>query len=95
MSDISPELVERMTQLVRVMAKGHILKSAAFDEAYEIAAALPEPVDPDLIEARKMAADQSGGAQYFLSGACDDWSNVRLALSAIKRGRELALRQAS
>ena len=57
------------------------------------------PVDPDLIEARKIAADvcarcgNSDGAALFLSGTWDNEPDALLTLTAIKRGRELAAQE--
>lgn len=68
-----------------------------YGEARDIARLLPKPIDPDLIEAREVARkcldtrEQSFG---FLDGIArgkrDEYSEVRIALAAIKRGRELA-----
>jgi len=52
----------------------------------------PTPVDPDLIEARRIAADLSKFALFgerAVDGQHDDSDSVRLALAAIKRGRQL------
>lgn len=59
-----------------------------------IAEDLPKPVDPDLIEARKLAWDRSDARRskserQVLSGECDDGTAVSAMLVAIKRGREL------
>ncbi len=53
------------------------------------------PVDPDLLEARKVAAAhwQHSDPRYaseILSGICDSGVSVSVAIPAIKRGRELA-----
>lgn len=104
MSEISPDLIERMVALVRDMASrddGTILTqvqhSTSFMRAREIAALLPEPVDPDLIEARAVAAhvhlDMHGSersAEAILNGRHDDWILLISCVAAIKRGRELA-----
>jgi hypothetical protein len=50
------------------------------------------PVDPDLIEARKIAHSTHAHVTddwSFLDGTCDDGDFVQSALAAIKRGREL------
>jgi hypothetical protein len=52
------------------------------------------PVDPDLVEARKIAAAhwQHSDPRYaseILSGTCDSGISVSVAIPAIKRGREL------
>jgi hypothetical protein len=53
------------------------------------------PVDPDLIEAREVAVQYSLWCSgeirgQFRSGKNDDWAEIKIALAAIKRGRELA-----
>ena len=62
----------------------------------------PVAVDPDLIEARKLAAAQmdkewapGGMGAECLRGEKDDHSTVRLALAAIERGRELQHEQST
>lgn len=61
------------------------------DEAREAATMFPEPVDPDLIEARRCAADWCAGMEdIIISGASDKSGYVTVALAAIKRGRALA-----
>jgi hypothetical protein len=92
--EIGPEVVERMVALVRhaaVSASGHTK-----EEARAIAALLPEPVDPDLVEARKLVAERNGNLriecgyrQQVLDGQEDDHPAVINTLAAIKRGREL------
>jgi len=56
MSEISQELVERMVAFIRDAATWPVV---GCDEAREIAKLLPEPVDPDLIEVRRLA-DECG-----------------------------------
>jgi hypothetical protein len=69
-------------------------------EAPVLAAALRElnwqpPVDPDLLEARKVVAAVHDDPSYVnfarrvLDGEEDDCTDVKCALAAIKRGREL------
>lgn len=66
-------------------------------EARDVARALlPEPVDADLVEARRIAVEQltaPGQSDTFLGliadGTNDHYSEVRIALAAIKRGRAL------
>ena len=51
-------------------------------------------VDPDLLEAREIAAKYWGradAAEEYRAGKWDDASHVVVALAAIKRGRELGL----
>ena len=56
----------------------------------------PEPVDPDLLEAREIAArvfseDKSDWhAQKVREGKGDDYTPVVAALAGVKRGKELA-----
>jgi hypothetical protein len=114
MSEIKPEVVERMAALVRELAAvdqstmyGFVgeaklvrFKEAAasrVNEARAITELLPAPVDPDLIEARRIAKEaltcpgQSATLLHnIVAGHCDAYSEVRIALAAIKRGRALA-----
>lgn len=97
-------LWERMVDLIRDLHADH-LKHGAHDYLQDfvartaaIVAELPVPIDPDLIEAREIAADRwdreamDGWAQIVLAGSCDHHTDVQLALKAIKRGRELVLK---
>ena len=65
-----------------------------FQRARKIKADLPKPVDPidpDLIEARKLAHAAHGGAENeFLDGERDHSAGVRWRLEGIKLGRTLA-----
>lgn len=67
-----------------------------YREARAIVAELPKPVDPDLIEARRMEsqqADNNGFIDYAVSvrnGDQDNEGPVRCRYDGIKRGRELA-----
>lgn len=52
----------------------------------------PAPVDPDLIEAREIIANDSYDAHWatlIRYGECDSSAEVKRSLLAIKRGREL------
>ncbi|TZG25618.1 hypothetical protein [Sphingomonas montanisoli] len=98
MSAPSPEAIERMMAFVRNMANATSC-SPLFREAAEIAALLPEPIDPDLIEARKvihrvlMDKGASGEAIFageVLAGERDDALFMHVAIAAIKLGRVLA-----
>lgn len=63
------------------------------DEARAIVALLPEPVDADLVEARRIAAEhalEDFHREAVLEGVSDDAPAVKSVLAAIKRGRELA-----
>lgn len=109
-SAISNELINRMEAFVRDMAvKGFgcdpqttiYMTAGQFDEARAIVAELPQPVDPDLLEARAAAGDAlagyTNGYQTYASGVInavrtgndDDHPTVVAALAAIKRGRAL------
>ena len=51
------------------------------------------PVDPDLIEAREIVANtcrDAGNANYWRAGDGDCDDILRIAIAAIKRGKELA-----
>lgn len=97
---VAPELVERMRALIETMAS---CDGAAFvleykDQARAIVAAL-EPVDPMLLEARKIVADQYGEGgnvahlrEQALSGEGDEWFHTKVAKAALARGRALAHR---
>jgi len=95
---IPPEVVERMVAFVR--ACDHISLPTdgwQFTEARAIVALLPEPVDPDLVEARELAAVASEKLSHpwapkIRAGEKDDapQAGVSLALAAIRRGRALA-----
>jgi hypothetical protein len=101
--EIPAELVERMVALVRQIAgPWPLIDHVQRHEARAIAALLPEPVDPDLIEAREIALKYGlPGIMHYRTtnqtrdGACDDMLAVQLVLEAIKRGRELAKRDPS
>lgn len=102
MTDLPAPLIDRMIALARNAASRTYFPGLAA-EAVSICALLPEPVDPDLIEARKLAYDgamiwagtdpgRQSTSQQILDGARDEeiQSGVSLALEGIKRGRELA-----
>lgn len=88
--NVVPSLHDRMVALVGLMAKTGY-DTGMVSEARAIHAEL-NPVDPDLIEARKIAADAqvSGVASLTLSGKLDDQPIVIATLAAIKRARALA-----
>jgi len=106
-ADTKPDVTTRMEALVRGLAEGHrgswTWAAEKIDEARAIVALLPEPVDPDLIEAREIvakcckwfsnAADQRLMVPSILDGSWDEAKAglVQATLAAIKRGRELAL----
>lgn len=113
MTDLSPEVVGRMVAHFRsVAAKYSHVKDGAGNfneelrEVRAIVALLPEQVDPDLVEARKIAASFAKPGAYMcfsagdlssqriLEGRDDETSLVQNLLVAIKRGRELARAQA-
>ena len=100
MTESSPALVERAIQMVRDTASDRFSVHALATEARAIVAELPVPVDPDLIEARKIAEQRSRFKGYFyepqafFSGARDDGDDVQTALAGIRLGKELALKNA-
>ena len=96
---IAPELVERCVTLVRKVATwtwvAHSSAAEDYAEARDIVSLLPKPIDPDLIEARKIVnrhARTANGdwANNFLSGDADNTYPVQAALAAIKYGKTLA-----
>ncbi len=106
MTDLSPETVERMVALVRWMEEKRGQHAdyytrfgfEAWSRVREIAADLPQPVDPDLLEARAMAneyAPHGGPWAGILEGKHDASPAVTQLLAAIKRGRALATTPAS
>jgi len=98
---VAPELVERMRKLLEVAA-GRFLGSGSdiYEEARAILAEM-EPVDEDLVIARETVASiwelsrgESGLQEWHRSkaireGKRDDSLDVKAALDAIKRGRQL------
>lgn len=94
--DISPEVVEKLVAFVRNLASSSSA-SPIFRQAADLVALLPEPVDPDLIEARKLAGalNQGGSTEQWLSGKWDDGPAVQWHLAGIKRGRQLSQDQPS
>lgn len=102
MTDLSPETVGKLVALVRGVANCYPVEGEArgvgskwINDARAIVAELPEPVDPDLMEAREavIASVGFGGtiaADRARSGDFDTWPTVIAALAGIKRGRALA-----
>jgi hypothetical protein len=105
MSEMKPEVIERMVALVRAMGgnssfgrpyqDGETIQfsSSHYDTARAIVTALPVPVDPDLIEARRISISFKSGERIsseILAGERDSEEAVQAILVAIKRGRELA-----
>lgn len=102
MSEINPELYARMEKLVRRIVTErdtypHAILIAVEMEARAIVTLLPDdPVDPDLIAAREIAASTPEDETTvwaedddIRAGDHDDHFVVRLALAAIKQGRAL------
>ncbi len=98
----SDPIAKRMETLVRQMAspRWSTANNENYVEARAIVALLPEPVDADLVEARRIVADdvfhsfKNKGfskelAQKYLSGDMDDSAYIRLALAGMKAGRAL------
>jgi hypothetical protein len=90
-SEVGPEVTERMIALVRSMAREEA-GWVNFDEARAIVALLPEPVDADLLEVRRIVADalpeklRAG----ILAGDEDHTVSITAPLACLKRGRALA-----
>lgn len=111
MTDIAPEVVERALTHVRTMAakvEGWHFSAMGSDyqEAHLIAALLPKPIDPDLLEAREMVARghdkwagespwHAGEAERVRSGRDDHCFRVADTLAGIRRGRELTEQERS
>ena len=94
-ADTKPDVTARMEALVREVDEhgphAFITKYMA-EEARAIVALLPEPVDPDLIEAREIVAGLARPYRSeIINGEWDETTEIRIATAAIKRGRELAL----
>lgn len=88
--EVDKALWERVVWLVRDMSE--VMTASHYDEARAIAELLPPVVDPDLIEARKIAADaldEPETAKQVMDGKSDHSAWVKSALTAIKRGRAL------
>lgn len=95
MTQISQELVDRCVAFVLAEAArgtGVFCNNEQNAIAKGIASWLPKPVDPDLIEARRIASEIYADAEY-MGGDFDRSDRVRGLLSAIKLGRSLALSQ--
>ncbi len=98
---IEPELVARMEALVRGLAVGpnYAGISGYRTEARAIVALLPKQIDPDVVEVRHLAEDfgwySCNALPMLRDGSYDDRQLNRDLLKAIKRGRELAARDAS
>jgi hypothetical protein len=102
-AEISPDLVERMVDHIRKAAERYRdvrTSEPLHRELLELAAELPVPVDPDLVEAREMVARSHdvwpdsawhvGQAENARAGILDGCFRVSDTLAGIKRGRELA-----
>jgi len=103
--EIPAEVVERMVALVRDMVRvsrnvGDTALGTQFLEARCISELLPEPVDPDLVEAREVVCGYHHDkhpesfwhveqAEVVRSGRFDRMLDVQAAYHGIKRGREL------
>lgn len=102
MSEISPELVERMVAHFRSVHKHYEgyrdIENPHLAEVREIFSLLPVPVDPDLIEAREIVKATLTEGNHkrcncrseIDAGEWDNGQKVRATLAGIKRGRELA-----
>lgn len=102
LAEIDPALVERMAVHILECDEVHGIRPKdadsrrRYDEMKAIAALLPRPVDPDLIEARGIAKPWLiyDGAYSIDNGYCDEQPAMKAILTAIKRGRELAQAEA-
>lgn len=101
-AEISQELAIRMAACLRDMTKWSGVGFShpgtnALAEARAIVALLPEPVNPDLVEARKLADYHSERARIkrltpYSAGTYDHDPVIVALLAALTRGRELALK---
>jgi hypothetical protein len=96
--NVSPEMVERMIALLRSqVAKmdGETFVTEGVAEARAIVAALPAPIDPDLVLARNLASaavfygqtqSHNGGRDWkeFRDGECDAGDLVSGIFTALK-----------
>lgn len=85
------DIAKRMEALVREMAGAGDIR-AMTDEARAIVALLPEPVDADLVEARRLAVSFRSGEKIrdeILTCERDAEEAIQALLAAIKHGRAL------
>ena len=82
---IDPALAERMAALIRSITNPDVSGYNNYAEARAIAALLPKPVDPNLIEARLVAGKVT--AEDYSDGALDYTFTIQAALTGIKAGR--------
>ena len=95
---IAAEVVERAFALVHDLADGKIRTcdyGATRHRAQQIVAELPKTIDPDLIEARRIADEHSNRCgvkrnEPYAAGNCDD-QVVAAILDGIKLGRTRSL----
>lgn len=95
--DITQEAVERMMAVLRELAQETprtTQQTRIWNEIRAIVSLLPEPVDPDLVEAREMACAGLNPpmAKSVRVGEYDACPTVLYRIEGIKRGRELALK---
>jgi len=92
--DIPQDLAQEMADLVRWMSQfnqgpfgpDHIERlQNQYKIAREIAARLPKPVDPDLVEAREIVS-----REWPLAAPQNEHALQQATLAGIKRGRQLA-----
>jgi hypothetical protein len=110
--ELDPALWDRMVRAIHAYAGGYetIITSgkSIHAELLSLAADLPKPVDPDLIEARERAVDllsktvvsnglpdQHPEIMRIREGRGDSNSYVVAILDALRRGRELATPEVS
>lgn len=93
---MNQELIDRMVAFIRGTAAGPSEKFTTIG-AKEILALIDPPVDPDLLAARRLAADfaiecgYQHSAENLLAGGKDEAGATRYALLGIKYGRAHAL----
>lgn len=97
MTDLSPAVVGRMVAFVRGLANvtnaGPYFIANTLETARELATELPEPVDPDVLEARCIAEDigwfSANHLESLRAGREDNCAAIIGLIKAIKRGRAL------
>lgn len=93
--EVGSEVVERALELVRdLVSADRFYIDALAKRAAEIVALLPEPVDADLVEARKLAASliehhSPVMAAQIAAGHGDDYAPLKHVLAGLKAGRSL------
>lgn len=85
------ERMEALEALLKRVAADDIPLGEYLDIKKTARALLPESVDPDLVEARRIVAEAlPHGREDFLAGKWDNTPSIQVPLACLKRGRELA-----